>query len=149
MNSNIRLLENINYQQKKTALKLTKIKKFNYRIEYFNIKKHLDNFIKETPKERFLVLPGLRGLGKTTILYQHYNYLVNEKNIPSKNVLYISMDEIMNHFDTDLLLIVENYLKDKFKTDIAHLNEKIYILIDECHLDKKWAISGKIIFDTN
>ncbi|GAA5818173.1 MAG: ATP-binding protein [Methanobrevibacter sp. CfCl-M3] len=143
------LLENILYQQKKTNLKINKIKKFNHRIEYFKIEDHLNSFIKNKSNERFIVIPGLRGLGKSTIFYQLYSYLVNKKEIPSKNVLYISMDEIMNHFETDLLLIVENYLKDKHKTDIAHLDEKIFIFIDECHLDEKWAISGKIIYDSN
>lgn len=60
-----------------------KNKKFNKRSDYDNIIRYVDKFLDEENINRFLVLPGLRDVGKTTILFQTYEYLLNEKNINS------------------------------------------------------------------
>ncbi len=44
-----------------------------------------------------MVLPGLRGIGKTTLILQAYEYLLKEKNILPNNILYISFDDL-KHF---------------------------------------------------
>ena len=43
--------------------------------------------------------------------------------------------------------MVEIYLKSIFNTNLRNLNEKVFIFIDESQIDKKWASSGKIIYD--
>jgi predicted AAA+ superfamily ATPase len=94
------------------------------------------------------VLPGLRGVGKTIILFQLYKYLLDTKNINPKNLSYLSMDQLTSYFETDMLKVVDNFLKEVHKIDKINLYEKIFIFVDESHFDKKWAISGKIIYDT-
>ncbi|MCL2115399.1 MAG: AAA family ATPase [Methanobrevibacter sp.] len=128
--------------------KLEKIKGFNFKEEYFLIKNALDQYLDNQLENRFIALHGLRGVGKTTILYQLYNYLLNEKKIDSKNVLYVSMDQVNSFFDTDLYELVYTFIKGTHNKNIAFLDEKIFIFVDEAQYDKKWAISGKIIFDT-
>ena len=54
-------------------------KKLNTRLKYNEIQQYIDKFIEGNKSYRFNVMPGLRGVGKTTILYQIYNYLLNEK----------------------------------------------------------------------
>ena len=49
-----------------------KNKKFNKRSDYGNIIRYVDNFLEGENINRFLVLPGLRDVGKTTILFQVY-----------------------------------------------------------------------------
>ncbi|MDR0912181.1 MAG: AAA family ATPase, partial [Methanobrevibacter sp.] len=72
----------IHLKQEEVSLFADEIKEFNHRSEYYKIKNYLDDFIEDKHVEdRFIVMPGLRGLGKTTILFQLYNYLVNEKDI--------------------------------------------------------------------
>ncbi len=49
------------------------------RIDYKNLKDHVNSFI-ETDGEyynRSIMMSGLRGVGKTTMLYQLYDYLTN------------------------------------------------------------------------
>ena len=54
--------------------------KFEYRDEYYQIKQIIDNYIDEDEShKRFLVLPGIRGVGKSTLLYQIHEYLFKEK----------------------------------------------------------------------
>jgi len=138
----------IKNKQKRARFLLSDIKGFNYRNEFYKIKKYLNEFLKDERKEsRFIVMPGLRGVGKTTILLQLYDYLLNEKMVDNKNLLYLSMDEIVTNFDTNLLNVVDNFLYSVHKTDKLALDKKIFIFVDESHFDKKWAISGKIIYD--
>ena len=82
MPSNEELLDYI-YAKQLEIENLTKYKLKNItskRFKYENIKRHVDLFINEKYEyyPRLIVMPGLRGIGKTTILYQLYDYLVNE-----------------------------------------------------------------------
>jgi hypothetical protein len=38
-------------------------------------------------------------------------------------------------------------IEEIHQTTFVDLNKKIFILIDESHFDKKWALAGKLIFD--
>ena len=119
----------------------------NYRSEFEDIKAYIDNYLDGYSGGRFLVLPGIRGVGKTILLYQTYNYLIKEKNIPPSRVLYISFDEIYKIVETDIKEVVDVYLKYKHDTKLSLVDEKIFILIDESQYEDNWALSGKIIFD--
>ncbi|MDR2873486.1 MAG: AAA family ATPase [Methanobrevibacter sp.] len=67
-------------------------------------------------------MPGLRGVGKTAIIFQLYDYLLNEKHVDYKNMLYISMDQIVSYFNTDLLTIVDKFLESVHKTNQVNYN---------------------------
>jgi len=145
---NDELINYIRVQQRHTDDLLGNIKSFNHLDEYWKIKEHLDNFLNnKNTEDRFIVMPGLRGVGKTTILFQLYNYLLNEKNISSKNILYLNMDEIVKKYSNDLLEVVENFLSSFHNTHLLTLKKKIFLFVDESHFDKQWGISGKIIYD--
>jgi predicted AAA+ superfamily ATPase len=94
-------------------------------------------------------MPGLRGVGKTTILFQLYDYLVNEKNIDYKNILYLTMDQVKSYFNIGLLEYVDNFLDYTHKTSQIFLDKKIFIFVDECHFDKEWSLAGKILYDNS
>lgn len=148
--SNENLLNYINAKEKE--IKILSKKHLNniniHRLKYFTIKNHIDNFINENNEyyNRFIVMPGLRGVGKTTILYQVYNYLINN-NIDYKNIIYLDIFDLKSTYDTSIKEIFEIYLKEKHETTIANLNNKIFLLVDEAQLDKNWAKIGKLIFD--
>ena len=50
--------------------------KFNHRTDFEIITEHIDDFLNGDNINRYIVLPGLRGVGKTTILYQTYDYIL-------------------------------------------------------------------------
>ncbi|MDR0911823.1 MAG: AAA family ATPase [Methanobrevibacter sp.] len=138
----------IRFKHSEGEKKIKKVKDFNPKEEYYIIKSYLDNYLNGRLEKRFLALPGLRGVGKTTILFQLYDYLLNKKNISSNNIFYISFDQFRKYFQTDILEIVNSFLKEIHNIDMVDLDEQIFIFIDEVHLDKTWGDSGKIIFDT-
>jgi len=127
--------------------RIKKTQNFNKRSEYYKVKKYLDDFLMEKKGHNFIVMPGLRGVGKTTILFQLYDYLLNEKKINYKNILYLTMDHFVKNFNSDLLTLVDRFLESFHQTNQVSLDKKLFIFVDECHFDKSWGISGKIIHD--
>ena len=122
-------------------------KKFNTRDELDEIKGYINTFLNEDTSNKIVVLPGLRGVGKTTLILQLYEYLLKEKNIPPRNMLYVSFDDLNDFVECNIREMVEIYLKDMFNANLRTLNEKVFIFIDESQIDKKWAKTGKIIYD--
>ena len=122
-------------------------KKLNYKKEFYELKECLDDFLEGHDTDRFISLTGLRGTGKTTILYQLYTYIQNKENISPNQILYISGD-ILNYLtNVDILKVIEYFIKYVHKKTLLSLDKKLFILIDEAHYDKNWSLHGKIIFD--
>lgn len=139
------LLEFPSIINKKLSCKNNKI--MNKRDDYNEITKRIDDFLNLKSEERFFALPGLRGVGKTTLLYQTYEYLTKEKNLNPHDVLYISCEKLNSVGDVNIYNIIEIFLEKYHNTNIMLLDKPIFILIDEAHYDKNWALHGKIIYD--
>ncbi len=120
---------------------------FRYRNGYFIIKEYLDDFLNGQYENRFLVMPGLRGVGKTTIIFQLYDYLINDKKIASDRVLYLSADELTVYLRSRIIEVVDVFIKDVHRTSPVKLEEPLFIFIDESHYDKDWSSTGKILYD--
>ena len=121
--------------------------KFTHRNEYYQIIKYIDQFQEKESINRLIVMPGIRGVGKTTLLYQIYEYLFYTKNIPHHNILYFSTENLNYITDCNIVNLIEQYINNFHNTSISTLNKKIYLLIDEAQYDKNWAIAGKILYD--
>ena len=119
---------------------------FNYRALYFRLKKRIDDFLKGS-QERLIIMPGLRGVGKTTLLFQLYNYLTKKKKIAKEKVLLLFADELKKYFGIGISEAVRVFTEDILKTDLSLLKERLFILIDEAHFDKEWDLGVKIIYD--
>ena len=121
--------------------------KLNCRFEFDEIRESIDDFINGNVLNRFIVLPGIRGVGKTTLLYQAYHYLLNDKHILPEQIIYLSCDDLNNLVDCNIREIVDIYLNNQFNTNLRLLDREIFLLIDESQYDKNWVMSGKIIYD--
>lgn len=124
-----------------------KNQKFNHRTDFNEITPFIDDFLNGNNINRFLVLPGLRGVGKTTILYQTYEYLQANKNMSPNQILYISCDDINRMMECDIFKVIEYYLKEFHNSTFRTIDKEIFLLIDESHFDKKWSQAGKLIYD--
>ena len=99
--------------------------------------KALDTFSKY---RQILVLAGLRRTGKTTIMYQIIENLI-ERGIDSKKILYFSFDRKIE----DILEILKSYGRI---TKINWRKEKIFLFLDEIHKLRDWSSKIKIIYDS-
>ena len=128
-------------------LSTRKQEKYHKRDDFKKIQKRIDDYIDNESDERFFVLPGLRGVGKTTLLLQSYEYLLKEKDINPNSLLYISCEKINTIGQTDIGKVVECYCEMIHHTTPALLEDNVFLFIDEAHYDKDWALNGKILFD--
>lgn len=120
---------------------------FKQRLELSKLQKFVNEFLDNNINNRFFVISGLRGVGKTTLLYQIYEYLLKEKKIPQNQILYISC-EILNHrFKFNILDVIEEFLQYHHNSTLETLNKEIFLFIDEAQYDENWAIAGKYIND--
>ena len=119
----------------------------NHRFEFEEIKGGIDDFLNGNVLNRFIVLPGIRGVGKTTLLYQAYYYLLNEKHILPEQIIYISCDDLNNLVECNIREIVDIYLNNQFNTKLRLMDKELFLLIDESQYDKNWSMAGKIIYD--
>ena len=119
---------------------------FNPRSLYFRLKKRIDNFL-DGSEERLVIMPGLRGVGKTTILFQLYNYLIKQKKISQERVLVLFADELKKYFGMGISDSVRIFTEDLLRRDLAQIKDKVFIMVDEAHFDKEWDLGVKIIYD--
>lgn len=106
------------------------------------IREYIKNFKGDNRESRLIIIPGLRGVGKTTLLAQLYFELTAAK----KEVLYISVDEIVNLIGSNLYTTLKEYEK-VLGVSFEGLDKDIFLLIDEVHFDKKWQSVLKSVFD--
>ena len=111
-------------------------KQLDCRDGYHRIEGYVDEFLNGYEDDRFIIMPGLRGLGKTTILLQIYDYLINEKKIKQNRVLYLSVDELRAYFGGRLIDVIDVFVNEIHGTSLVDLDEEVFILIDESHYDK-------------
>lgn len=126
-----------------------KDKEFNKRSDYYNIIGYVDNYLDGNDINRFLVLPGLRDVGKTTLLFQVYQYLLKEKGITPQNILYFSCDRLKKTGNVDIFDVVNNYVETYQNSLLETLSEPVFILIDEAQYDNEWFLNGKLLFDAS
>jgi len=121
--------------------------KFKYRSAFFKLKKHADYFLNGFKENRFIVMPGLRGVGKTTLLFQLYDYLLNEKSIEQERVLYISTDHLSEYLGGKIIDVADIFIGEVHQKTPVTLDKELFLLIDEAQYDKEWSKIGKILYD--
>ena len=108
--------------------------------------------------EKIVLLPGIRGVGKTTFLMQ---LLKIEKFLDPNNSLDFEIIQNLNkldyrfYFDVSKLCFEQITLNDFFKFfekvnnfNFVSPDKKIVILLDEVHFDNKWSLFLKVLFDS-
>lgn len=121
----------------------------NARPKLLKLKKHADDFINTDGEyyNRLIMMSGLRGVGKTTILYQLYDYLTKQKNIPENNIFYLDLHDLKSVYDVGIKEVFDLYLEDIHHCLPASLNEKVFLFVDEAQLDENWANYARLLFD--
>ncbi len=107
------------------------------------------SIIDKIEEKRILSIIGSSGVGKSTLIFQVINYLLEVKNIDSKRILFFSGDDPSLFFDESNKLsdIIELYFKEILMESMPNLHSKVYIFIDEIHFIKNWQNYLKICFD--
>ena len=112
------------------------------RYEFNDIIEKIDN-------KRILSIIGPRRVGKSTLIYQTINYLLENLKVDSKRILLFSGDDPSLFFnESDKLSdVLDIYFNEILEENISKLTDKVYIFIDEIHFIKNWQNYLKIYFD--
>lgn len=120
-------------------------KKFPQRNIYVKVDKYFRDFLHNpNAQDRWIIIPGLRGVGKTTILAQLF--LNHYQEVGDRRILYVSLDEVVNVLGSslkDVLTAYEKIIGESFEK----LTEPVFIFIDEAQYDSKWASVLKSVYD--
>ncbi len=109
------------------------MKRFAY---YDALKTLLNNDIR-----RSVILCGARRTGKTTIMYQVIDKLIND-GIPAKNIIFVSFDHpLLKLYQFDKVLEI-------YRNNISSSDE-IYCFFDEIQYADDWNSWLKILYDQN
>lgn len=115
-----------------------------------DLKTVIDGYINDFLKEprlntRWVIIPGLRGVGKTTLMAQVYSDLL--MHFKDKiNLLYISLETVVDVLNSNLYEALDNY-EQILGGSLASVNKPTFLFIDEVQADKKWAATLKFIYD--
>ena len=101
------------------------------------------DFLSGKKEDRFIILSGLRGSGKTTLFSQLFSELTA---VPQKHKLFISLDR-MKDLDLSLTDILEVYEKEILGTSFERLGDPVFLFLDEVQYDEKWMLTLKTLFD--
>ena len=113
------------------------------RYFYYCLDKHTQNFLNTGGEPRWITIPGLRGVGKTTVLAQLFFAYQKKFN---NRVLYVSLDDIANKLNSDLFAVLDAY-EELLGESFSSLKENILLLVDEVHFDPKWQAALKSLYD--
>jgi predicted AAA+ superfamily ATPase len=120
--------------------------KFNHRIAFNNLKYSVDTFLDGFNENRLTIMPGLRGVGKSTLLFQTYEYLI-ANGVDENRILYVPADELNTLNESSLLELINIFVEDVHHKYPATLKDELFILIDESQEDDKWSQTAKILYD--
>ncbi len=113
--------------------------KYKPRENFKDLKQCYDDFYKHGAEPRMIALSGLRGTGKTTLLWQIADY-ANKSDMD--NIYFFKVEKIIDlgYSILDIFWHIENNNKEFFY-------KKAVLLFDEVHIDPKWSSSLKIIYE--
>lgn len=138
-------LNNAQIYAQRTITKAAGLSNFKRDDYYQEINESLTSFSLEPNKKNYwIIMGGLRGVGKTTLLCQLYLEWLNKLKGTSK-IFFLSLDEacsISANF-IDIERVIENELGEK----MHNYQHPLYIFLDEVHFIDKWSINAKIWHD--
>ena len=100
--------------------------------------------IKDYLKTReMVILTGVRRSGKTTLLYQTVKYLIEEKRIDAKQILFVNFDEAdISAIDNPIKSILDIYYQE-----VCEDSKQAYLIFDEIQSVDGWERWAKTIYD--
>lgn len=134
-------------------------KKYPKRFIFAKLQNYIDDFLEKKSGNKMIIIPGFRGVGKTTLMAQacsryhgaqhgqrtqHAQYEQNAKQV--SNVLFLSVEDVKNLFDAGIAELMSAY-EDILGNNLESIKEPILIFLDEIQSDPKWAVTLKSLYE--
>ena len=110
-------------------------------------RKMIEYLIKLVSIKQIIAITGIRRCGKSTILKQLINFLIFNKKVNPKNILFCNLESPhlikFKNNSKNLQNIFEEYLV------ITNPKGKIYIFLDEVHFFNDWQVFVKNLYENS
>ncbi len=103
-------------------------------------RKAFEDLIRLAKLRPITMVSGLRRVGKSTLLYQLIQHLL-EEGVEAKKILYFSFDERVDEI-TDILSVYKD------NTGVEWERDRCFVFLDEIQKLKGWSNKLKIIYDS-
>lgn len=118
----------------------------------FLMPKKRDEFgtiVKSLKEDKIVTIVGPRRVGKSSLIYQTINYLLINKKVSKKRILFINGDDPNIVFNEDYKLsnILKIYFSEILKEKVSKVTSKVYIFIDNIHFISNWKNCLKICLE--
>ena len=123
----------------KNLKRLLKKEHFQPRADLKILKEISKGYFTNWVHPRMIGLSGLRGTGKTTLLWQTAKYIY-ENNL-NKDIYFFNVEDLV-----DLEITISELSRVMYK--MPEFEEQSVLLFDEVHEDPRWSKRLKILFDS-
>lgn len=143
--------ELIHYLQQQIRTNEERLRRFTHsqdgknhprRFMFITLQKYIDSFLKKKSENRMVIIPGFRGVGKTTLMAQ----LCTEYQNKVAKLLFLSIEDAKNLFDAGIAELMSAY-EEILGNNLESIKEPILIFLDEIQSDPKWAVTLKSLFE--
>ncbi|MDX2130389.1 MAG: AAA family ATPase [Chloroherpetonaceae bacterium] len=117
--------------------------KYPQRFIFEELKELAKGFYRNGYEPRMVALAGLRGVGKTTLLWQLAEEISHDK---IENIYFINVSTL-NSMGIDLHLALDIFQKKILKKRFSEYKEPLILFFDEIQDDPKWSITLKVLFE--
>ncbi len=141
----------IQYLQKQILTTDDRLKHFTHNLNgekhpqrflYVKLQKYINDFLDKKSQNRMVIIPGFRGVGKTTLMAQ----VCSEFKKKDIQILFLSVEDLRNYFEVSINEIISAYEKI-IGENLESVKKSILIFFDEVQTDPKWAITLKSIYE--
>lgn len=105
------------------------------------IKDYTEAFVNQRSKNRLIMLPGFRGVGKTTLMAQ-----VCTEYQSQFTSLFVSVEEAYHLIGIGITQLIQGF-EELMAKDLESMSGPILFFLDEVQSDPSWAIALKTLFD--
>lgn len=116
--------------------------KYPKRFIFVKLQKYIDDFLQKKSENRMVIIPGFRGVGKTTLMAQTCTEYQNKVG----KILFLSVEDAKNLFDAGIAELMAAY-EEILSNNLESVKEPILIFLDEIQSDPKWAVTLKSLFE--
>jgi len=113
------------------------------RDAYVLLKKYAKEFFSLGSHPRMVALSGLRGVGKTTLMWQTANYVYKNH---STQIFFININDL-NRLNASIYDVMNALEKDLFHSSLNEIKEKIMLMFDEVHEAQNWQNDLKLLYE--
>ena len=110
--------------------------------DFQKVKRDLFTHVKKwIERKEIIAILGARRSGKTTLLFEIIDYLINDKKVDRNNIFFIKADDDR----VDKKELINTSLDEYYKW--KNPRGKIFVFIDEIHEIPEWQKTLKRIYD--